>query len=246
MDEPRCVLCGWVIFRSTEATWLREFRGLIRQSPDGFVCLTGVGVHDVLGMPCLFAPPEPPNHEQGGDITMDDPDQSPEELELMPRRDVLMHDSCLQLLERYAPGICSDHTALERLYETCISLPYPPKDGVPNWGHDYGGLMPSRNDEAYPWEGNDNSYSAYATPHHAVYDANPLGTIDHESLLWDFPSQPPSVAFTAPETFTSRDAFSNLPLEICLQIAANLTTRDFLSARLASRGFHGIFYLRSF
>lgn len=218
-------------------------------NPPGDVSLTGVGLYyDVMGGSCI-APPE-------ADTRWDDSGYEQAECDELGvglragngRYGFIFHASCWSLLERAACPTDIPHT---KLYEICLSLPRPFGSSCVSWGHDYGGLLVKDDEHHFPWEGGESwlactdstasdEEDAKQINMTSVLKGDPFNIPEIQSLLSEKPEPPPSIQLGS-TTRSSGDPFLKLPEEILIQIALSLPTADALNARLASKGFWGIF-----
>ncbi|KAK2593562.1 hypothetical protein QQS21_008737 [Conoideocrella luteorostrata] len=217
------------------------------------ISLTGVGVHDDISASLFVAPRDPNARWDDAGFDNRDPDlaESFQQVQLQVKSDVMFHDSCFLLLNRFMPV---DQFVLERLYQVCRSLPYPLVGTTLSWGHDYGGLVRIDDENYFPWEDRyfDREFNAPEPP----YSSDPVDASEALEILRAEPTSPPKTvrveAMSSNDETTGKiapiahDPLCALPTEICYCIAAELPTADFLNARVASRALWPAFHNQSF
>ena len=211
--------------------------------------LTGVGRYDPVGARIFVAPSDPT-------LRWDSPEpaQSPPArfgAMMQPpfdsRYGFVFHDACWSLLETaYHPG----PVPLLRLYDVCMSLPFMSHASYLSWEHDYAGLILVYQDPDFPWLPEETGIDFAPEnddPTVTFADFNPFDVPEIESLLHAPPDSPPhSSVLTGRTAGTSNDCFHRIPLELCTEIAKNLSVADFRKARLASRALSTVFHSQSF
>ncbi|KAH6962185.1 F-box domain-containing protein [Ilyonectria sp. MPI-CAGE-AT-0026] len=242
MRDYACALCGWFIpHRTDSVSWYNEFRGLC-SGPEGII-LTGVGLYEdpfEQGEP-LVAPIDrdgrwddsdynsPPEHQFAA---MGEDDQG------LGRYGFLFHEACWSLLETFfLPGA----VPCERLFDICRSFPLVRyHEGCISWGHDYAGAIQTNDLNIFPWEHNHEELAEFEP--HSIFSADPYHGGEVKWLLTSVPKQPPGeLPPSSNTTYHQKDCFSSLPIELLSTIAVEMSTCDFLNARLASRSFWPIF-----
>ena len=203
------------------------------------VAFTGVGLLDNLGATHLVAPlhTEARWDNSESSIPVGVLRQSPVD----GRYGFPFHEACWSLLQQaYSPR----PIPLTRLFEVCRSLPVSHQTDCLTWDHDYGGLI-SIDSNSYPWENllilQELDFAAsdpYLVPE--------IQQLRHEPSILPDASRPPTPRDAAKPLSTNADIFANLPLEIITSISLHLSTRDYLSCRLASRSYLPVFYARQF
>ncbi|KAI0396527.1 hypothetical protein F5Y17DRAFT_419414 [Xylariaceae sp. FL0594] len=166
LNRPKCGICGMIVADKADqdaASWLREYRVLYSTGPASGATapeLSGVALYD-QGSELAFVPPEP--HQRYDDFgpgklspremipirnglpPSDEASEASDEASDSAEKDTSLdwcfrfHDSCWSLLEQACAPYPVDLKMLRRIL---ISVPF--SCGVPNWGHDYGGLYRSR------------------------------------------------------------------------------------------------------
>jgi hypothetical protein len=218
------------------------------------VCLTGIGINDNLRGDLGLAPWDvDASNENLAPFEYLDLRTSPTQARLVYLRDVFFHQSCWMLLQRYFPDI--DQTFLERLHDTCASIPYeiqwashsPHGQKRLSWGHDYynGRAFNHVPHQTFSWEspfyGNKNTVPRLHGFHDIDSRADPFDPAQAYALLSRPPEHPPHPTVVV-RAVAEGDIFSRLPLEIRSEITAHLPLEDFMDARLASVAFYHDFH----
>jgi len=227
----------------------RLSRVAVYTSPDG-ITLTGVGRFRNPRFESHIAPPDPR-------ARWDDPGHTDREEDAFGvlrsdtvngRRGIIFHDSCWSLLRQ---AVHPAQVPLARLFEICDSLPLARFGHCLDWGHDYGGVLPLRGEERFPWEARPTESLLPSALSHSFCSACPLAGPEVDKILAQPPQAPAeqhlaNVASTGSARAFAKDPFGSLPSELCRAIAHCLPVSDALNARCASRSFWSLFHDQQF
>ena len=224
-------------------------RVAVYTSPDG-ITLTGGGRFRNHRFESYIAPPDPR-------ARWDDPGYTDREEDAFGvrrpfaangRRGIIFHDSCWSLLRQ---AVHPAPVPLARLFEIYDSLPLARLGDCLDWGHDYGGVWPLRNEERFPWEARPTERLLTGALPDFFCSACPLAGPEVDKILAQPPQAPAeqhpgTVASTGSARAFAKDPFGSLPSELCRAIAHLLPVPDALNARCVSRSFWSLFHDQQF
>ncbi|VUC36572.1 unnamed protein product [Clonostachys rosea] len=172
---------------------------------------------------------------------------------MYPDREYVIHDSCLQFLEK---TVHSSTFPLRRLYEVLASLPYSESYQTVDWGRDHGMHDVAEECSYDPWLARLSPDPEHPLRPYSTFD--PLRSPQVDELLSKSAmgrservageaSRLKTEIITAGDDQTNlSDRFLRLPTEICCLIAQYLPTTDVANIRLVSRAFLSSFDHQAF
>lgn len=152
----------------------------------------------------------------------------------------IFHEACWDFLEKASHP---EPVPLTRLFDVCISLPFPQDRCGLSWGHTYGRLMDVDDEHHFPWE-----YDRFTDRGNATLDpmfgANPYAFQEVQLLLAEAPQQPGGADLVKKEE--QSDPLLRLHVDVKIPIAMNLSMSDVLNLRRASSAFWEVYYVQKF
>ncbi|KAL1956055.1 hypothetical protein VTO42DRAFT_7650 [Malbranchea cinnamomea] len=244
--HPNCVLCGAAILRSVPAvSWQHKFRAVRkRNGQQSRPFLTGIGRgSNIHSQPDLAAPSDPDksSYDHSYTLTSEDMFLALNGNRFRPDPGFPFHEACWQLLRAM---MHPREVPVESLYYIFYSLPINSRNWV-DWGHSYGGLVSQRPTDYYPWE--QRRISGLVTRVLGMSKLSPLSCSTQDPL--DIPELRQALegdwqgevnedeGAISYAFWKQKDCFAELPVEICEEILIQLSSRDVVNLRMASRSF---------